>query len=184
MRKRAFVAAFTAAALSIAALSGCGNNSSKTTETTAKAETEAADGAQESAEEGSASEAAETTEKDKKDLREVNVVLDWYPNAIHTFLYTAIERGYYEEEGLDVQIRFPSNANDALSMVAAGKAEIGMYYQQDLIQASSKPESADSFRGCYRTVSVKHHSFPEGQKYHQTEGHGRKDHRLRRYRVK
>lgn len=135
MRKRAFVAAFTAAALSIAALSGCGNNSSKTTETTAKAETEAADGAQESAEEGSASEAAETTEKDKKDLREVNVVLDWYPNAIHTFLYTAIERGYYEEEGLDVQIRFPSNANDALSMVAAGKAEIGMYYQQDLIQA-------------------------------------------------
>ena len=135
MRKRAFVAAFTASALSIAALSGCGNNSSKTTETTAKAETEAADGAQESAEEGSASEAAGTTEKDKKDLREVNVVLDWYPNAIHTFLYTAIERGYYEEEGLDVQIRFPSNANDALSMVAAGKAEIGMYYQQDLIQA-------------------------------------------------
>ena len=135
MRKRAFVAAFTAAALSIAALSGCGNNSSKTTETTAKAETEAADGAQESVEEGSASEAAGTTEKDKKDLREVNVVLDWYPNAIHTFLYTAIERGYYEEEGLNVQIRFPSNANDALSMVAAGKAEIGMYYQQDLIQA-------------------------------------------------
>ena len=34
-----------------------------------------------------------------------------------------------------MQIRFPSNANDALSMVAAGKAEIGMYYQQDLIQA-------------------------------------------------
>ncbi|MEQ2561987.1 ABC transporter substrate-binding protein [Ventrimonas sp. CLA-AP-H27] len=135
MRKRAFVAAFTAAALSIAALSGCGNNSSKTTETTAKAETEAADGAQESAEESNASEAAGTTEKDKKDLREVNVVLDWYPNAIHTFLYTAIERGYYEEEGLEVQIRFPSNANDALSMVAAGKAEIGMYYQQDLIQA-------------------------------------------------
>lgn len=135
MRKRAFVASFTAAALSIAALSACGNNSSKTTETTAKAETEAADGAQESAEEGSVSEAAGTTEKDKKDLREVNVVLDWYPNAIHTFLYTAIERGYYEEEGLDVQIRFPSNANDALSMVAAGKAEIGMYYQQDLIQA-------------------------------------------------
>ena len=68
-------------------------------------------------------------------MGKLNVVLDWYPNAIHTFLYTAIERGYYEEEGLNVQIRFPSNANDALSMVAAGKAEIGMYYQQDLIQA-------------------------------------------------
>lgn len=134
MRKRTFVAAFTAAALSIAALSGCGS-SAKSAETTAKAETEAANAEQESTEEKDSSEAAETTDKDKKDLREVNVVLDWYPNAIHTFLYTAIERGYYEEEGLNVQIRFPSNANDALSMVAAGKAEIGMYYQQDLIQA-------------------------------------------------
>lgn len=134
MRKRTFVAAFTAAALSIAALSGCGS-SAKSAETTAKAETEAANADQKSTEEKDSSEAAETTDKDKKDLREVNVVLDWYPNAIHTFLYTAIERGYYEEEGLDVQIRFPSNANDALSMVAAGKAEIGMYYQQDLIQA-------------------------------------------------
>ena len=38
---------------------------------------------------------------------EINVVLDWYPNAVHTFIYTAIERGYYAEEGLDVKVRFP-----------------------------------------------------------------------------
>ena len=132
MKKKAIMATFMAAALVAASLSGCGN-SSKPAETTAKAETEASGEVQESTEQSAASETADT--KDKKDLREVNVVLDWYPNAIHTFLYTAIERGYYEEEGLDVQIRFPSNANDALSMVAAGKAEIGMYYQQDLIQA-------------------------------------------------
>lgn len=69
------------------------------------------------------------------DLREMNVVLDWYPNALHTFIYTAIEKGYYEEEGLDVKIQFPSNENDALSLVAAGRAEIGVYYQQDIIQA-------------------------------------------------
>ncbi len=37
----------------------------------------------------------------------MNVVLDWYPNALHTFIYTAIERGYYEEEGLDVHIHVP-----------------------------------------------------------------------------
>lgn len=77
-----------------------------------------------------ADDASESTE-----LREMNVVLDWYPNALHTFIYTAIEKGYYEEEGLDVKIQFPSNTNDALSLVAAGKAEIGLYYQQDVIQA-------------------------------------------------
>ena len=69
------------------------------------------------------------------ELREMDVVLDWYPNALHAFLYTAIEKGYYEEEGLKVNIRFPSNANDAISLVAAGKAEIGLSYQQDVIQA-------------------------------------------------
>lgn len=68
-------------------------------------------------------------------LREVDVVLDWYPNALHAFLYEAIDRGYYAEEGLKVNIRFPSNANDAISLVAAGRADIGLYYQQDVIQA-------------------------------------------------
>lgn len=68
-------------------------------------------------------------------LREVDVVLDWYPNALHAFLYVAMEKGYYAEEGLKVNIRFPSNANDAISLVAAGKADIGLYYQQDVIQA-------------------------------------------------
>ena len=68
-------------------------------------------------------------------LKKLSVVLDWYPNAIHSFLYAAIERGYFEEEGLDVKIRFPANENDAIALVAAGKAEIGLYYQQDTIQA-------------------------------------------------
>ena len=68
-------------------------------------------------------------------LKELDVVLDWYPNALHAFLYEAIDKGYYAEEGLQVNIRFPSNANDAISLVAAGKADIGLYYQQDVIQA-------------------------------------------------
>ena len=81
---------------------------------------------------GSSQAAGQETEGEP---REINVVLDWYPNAIHAFLYDAIEKGYFEEEGLDVKIRFPANENDAIALVAAGKAEIGAYYQQDTIQA-------------------------------------------------
>jgi putative hydroxymethylpyrimidine transport system substrate-binding protein len=73
--------------------------------------------------------------KKSSDLRELDVVLDWYPNALHAFLYVAIEKGYYEAEGLKVNIRFPANDNDAIALVAAGKADIGLYYQQDVIQA-------------------------------------------------
>ena len=37
-------------------------------------------------------------------------------------------------------IRFPSNANDAISLVAAGQADIGLYYQQDVIQARAQQD--------------------------------------------
>lgn len=73
--------------------------------------------------------------EEPKNLEEVTVVLDWYPNAIHSFIYTAIEKGYYEEEGIKVNIQFPTNTNDAISLTAAGKADLGMYYLQDVVIA-------------------------------------------------
>lgn len=121
--KHRVLAILLAATMCVASVTGCGKQS---------ADNSSAAGTK--AEDNSAAETADT-QTDNKDLREVNVVLDWYPNAIHTFLYTAIERGYFAEEGLDVKIHFPANDNDALALVAAGKAEIGMYYQQDVIQA-------------------------------------------------
>ena len=121
--KHRVLAILLAATMCVASVTGCGKQSA---DNSSAAGTEAED--------NSVAETADT-QTDNKDLREVNVVLDWYPNAIHTFLYTAIERGYFAEEGLDVKIHFPANDNDALALVAAGKAEIGMYYQQDVIQA-------------------------------------------------
>ena len=72
--------------------------------------------------------------KGQEKAEDVNIVLDWYPNAVHAFLYEAIEKGYFAEEGLNVHVQFPSNENDAISLVSAGKAEFGLYYQQDIIQ--------------------------------------------------
>ena len=115
-------------------LAACGSSNS-TADTTAAAGS-AADttAAAADASEDTADTTAAATEK-SGELREMNVVLDWYPNALHTFIYTAIERGYYEEEGLDVHIQFPANDNDALALVAAGRAQIGLYYEHDIIQA-------------------------------------------------
>lgn len=73
--------------------------------------------------------------QDDGELKEVNVVLDWYPNAVHAFIYDAIEKGYYAEEGIKVNVQFPSNTNDAMSLTAAGKAEVGIYYLPDVIMA-------------------------------------------------
>ena len=117
--KRLF-AFMLSAVLCLSLLAGCGSGKSTGTSSEASGSTETSETAN----------AAESGE-----LRELDVVLDWYPNALHAFLYEAIDKGYYAEEGLKVNIRFPSNTNDALSLVAAGKADIGLYYQHDVIQA-------------------------------------------------
>jgi len=79
--------------------------------------------------------ATKSETNEKKELEEVSVVLDWYPNAVHGFIYTAIEKGYYEQEGIKVNIQFPANANDAIALTAAGKADLGIYYLQDVAMA-------------------------------------------------
>ena len=91
----------------------------------------AATGGTESSTEGT----AEARTQDDGELKEVNIVLDWYPNAVHAFIYDAIEKGYYAEEGIKVNVQFPSNTNDAMSLTAAGKAEVGIYYLPDVILA-------------------------------------------------
>jgi putative hydroxymethylpyrimidine transport system substrate-binding protein len=68
-------------------------------------------------------------------LEDVDLVLDWYPNAIHSFIYVAMEKGYFKDEGLKVNIKFPSNPTDPLTLSASGKATLGIYYQPDVVMA-------------------------------------------------
>lgn len=68
------------------------------------------------------------------DLKKVSVVLDWTPNTNHTGLYVAKAEGYFEEEGLDVEIIMPGEAG-ADQLVASGKAEFGVSYQESITEA-------------------------------------------------
>ncbi len=72
---------------------------------------------------------------DKKEAEDFEVILDWYPNAIHSFLYLADEKGYFAEEGLNVKLTAPAGFSDPLTFPAAGKADCGLYYQNDVITA-------------------------------------------------
>ena len=58
-------------------------------------------------------------------------VLDYTPNTNHTGIYVAIAKGYYADEGLDVEVvQPPEDGADAL--VGAGKAQVGMSYQDTM----------------------------------------------------
>lgn len=75
--------------------------------------------------------------KEEEKNHKITMMLDWYPNAVHTYLYVAKEKGYFEDEGLDVEFQFPANPTDPLSLAAAGKITMGMYYQPDVILAAA-----------------------------------------------
>lgn len=73
----------------------------------------------------------------KKQLEEVSIVLDWYPNAVHTFIYTALANGYFKDEGIDLKILYPSSPSDSLVLPAAKKADIGISYLNTVIIAKT-----------------------------------------------
>lgn len=75
-------------------------------------------------------------EENKKELKKVTVVLDWVPNTNHTGLYVAKDKGYYKEEGLDVNIIQPSQGG-AADLVAAKKGDFGISYQEEVTYAKT-----------------------------------------------
>jgi putative hydroxymethylpyrimidine transport system substrate-binding protein len=59
----------------------------------------------------------------------ITVLLDWFINPDHAPLYVALEKGFFKEQGLEVELIAPSNPNDPPKLVAAGKADIAVSYQ-------------------------------------------------------
>ena len=78
-------------------------------------------------------------EEDNSGLEKVTVVLDWTPNTNHTGLYVALDKGYYKEQGLDVEIVQPSDGN-ATIIVATNKADFGVSYQEDVTYAKTSED--------------------------------------------
>ncbi|MFC0560021.1 ABC transporter substrate-binding protein [Halalkalibacter alkalisediminis] len=68
-------------------------------------------------------------------LTEMDIMLDWYPNAVHSYLYVAQEKGYFEEEGIKLNIKFPANPTDPINLAAAGQVTLGISYQPDVVIA-------------------------------------------------
>ncbi len=62
------------------------------------------------------------------------VALDWTPNTNHTGLYVALDKGYFSDEGLDVEIIQPATGT-AEQLVASGQAQFGVSSQEAVTMA-------------------------------------------------
>ena len=74
--------------------------------------------------------------------KKITFVLDWTPNTNHTGVYVAKELGYFQESGLEVDIVQPPEGG-ALPLVAAGKAEFCVTFQEELAAALTSDSPLD-----------------------------------------
>ena len=70
----------------------------------------------------------------EEELEDVTVILDYVPNTNHTGMYVALYKGWYEEEGLNVEIIEPTEGATA-TLIAVGKGDFGISYQEEVTMA-------------------------------------------------
>jgi ABC-type nitrate/sulfonate/bicarbonate transport system substrate-binding protein len=65
----------------------------------------------------------------------VTMLLDWTPNTNHTGLYVAKAKGWYAEQGLDVDIIQPGEGGTPVQLIAADKGDFGISFQEEVTHA-------------------------------------------------
>jgi putative hydroxymethylpyrimidine transport system substrate-binding protein len=80
-------------------------------------------------------EASPTVATGSGEMTDISLALDWYPWGNHTGIYMALKNGYFEEEGLNVDVHVPADPTTALQLVATGDDDFTISYQADVLYA-------------------------------------------------
>ncbi len=73
----------------------------------------------------------------KTEKNTITIVLDWTPNTNHTGIFVAQAKGFFEKAGLNVKVVQPPE-DGAVTLVASGKAQFGVSFQDSLAPAFVK----------------------------------------------
>ncbi len=65
-------------------------------------------------------------------LDKMTLLLDWFVNPDHGPIIVAQEKGYFTEQGLEVEVIAPADPSDPPKIVAAGKGDLAISYQPSL----------------------------------------------------
>jgi putative hydroxymethylpyrimidine transport system substrate-binding protein len=80
----------------------------------------------------------EKQESREGDAEPLTLMLDFYVNPDHAGIYTALDRGYFDEAGLEVEPRVPSDPSAPIRQVAAGRADIAISYEPEVLLAQEE----------------------------------------------
>jgi putative hydroxymethylpyrimidine transport system substrate-binding protein len=68
----------------------------------------------------------------------VDLALDYFPNADHAGIYAAAGSAAFKDLGLDVEIRTPSDPAAPLRLLAAGRVDLAISYEPEVLLARDK----------------------------------------------
>jgi ABC-type nitrate/sulfonate/bicarbonate transport system substrate-binding protein len=68
----------------------------------------------------------------------ITVVAEWLPWAAHAPVFTAMNLGYFDDAGLDVNYIAPPHSGDQMKFVAGGRAQIALTQTPDVIRARAQ----------------------------------------------
>ena len=85
----------------------------------------------------------------QKPLKPFTFILDFLPYGEYTPYFTALEKGWYREEGLDVKIIRGAGSGDTIKRIAVGQAEAGSADFSALVGAKANEDIKVRAIGAY-----------------------------------
>ncbi len=76
----------------------------------------------------------------KANAQPLSLMLDWFPNADHVGIYQALAQGDFTRSGLDVHVQIPSDPATPLQLLAAGKVDLAISYEPEVMLARQQRE--------------------------------------------
>ncbi|MGI9556851.1 MAG: ABC transporter substrate-binding protein [Solirubrobacterales bacterium] len=77
----------------------------------------------------------EKSEDEPTSNEDFDLALDFFINPDHVGIYQGLDAGYFEDAGLNVQPRVPSDPSAPIKQVAAGQADLAISYEPEVMLA-------------------------------------------------
>jgi putative hydroxymethylpyrimidine transport system substrate-binding protein len=95
--------------------------------------------------------------------KRVSLMLDYFPNADHAGVYAAQAGGHFEQAGLDVEIRQPPDPAAPIKQVAAGRVDLAISYEPEVLRARDQGLEVVSVGAIVRKPLTSIVSLPEAK---------------------
>ena len=94
--------------------------------------------------------------------RPFTLALDWYVNPDHAGIYTALDRGYFEQAGLDVNPQVPSDPAAPIKQVAVGRVDLAVSYEPEVLLAREQGLEVEAVAALVAEPLTSLISLPQG----------------------